>query len=294
MLAPTLFKLQEVLHAPDVVHAVRASYQPGRKLPVHGHDFAEIMWIESGSGSQLVNGRRERLEPGSVRLLTARDTHSIAADWAQAMVLVNVAFPERFLDECTERAGLEALGCMSRSGDTETGVGNENPRAPLSGAGLRELREAFDRLVPGRRLEAFVRRFLLDVACIVQADEVRRGQTAPEDGPAWLVEALRWFRGSDEAIARGAEAFIARCGRSRDHVNRALKGLGSGMTISSVVATARVERAAVALATSGTEVATIAFDLGFGNLAYFYRQFKRRYGVSPGAYRDQALRIARG
>ena len=34
-------------------------------------------------------------------------------------------------------------------------------------------------------------------------------------------------------------------------------------------------------------ISQVAFDTGFGGLSHFCRDFKRRYGLSPGQYRRQ-------
>lgn len=40
-------------------------------------------------------------------------------------------------------------------------------------------------------------------------------------------------------------------------------------------------------------IAAIAFDVGFGDLSYFNRAFRQRYGTTPGEIRRPALRAAR-
>lgn len=38
-------------------------------------------------------------------------------------------------------------------------------------------------------------------------------------------------------------------------------------------------------------IADIAFDSGFGDISYFYRQFRRRYGEAPGAFRTRRILV---
>ena len=37
-------------------------------------------------------------------------------------------------------------------------------------------------------------------------------------------------------------------------------------------------------------IGSIAFDVGFGDLSYFNRTFRRRYGATPGEIRQSALK----
>jgi AraC-like DNA-binding protein len=40
----------------------------------------------------------------------------------------------------------------------------------------------------------------------------------------------------------------------------------------------------------GEKISTVAYDVGFGDLSYFYRAFRRRYGASPSDVREQTRR----
>ena len=42
---------------------------------------------------------------------------------------------------------------------------------------------------------------------------------------------------------------------------------------------------------AGEKVASVAFDAGFNDVSYFYRVFRRRYGVLPTDVRAQATRV---
>ena len=55
----------------------------------------------------------------------------------------------------------------------------------------------------------------------------------------------------------------------------------------------RLERAGELLRHTGLSIDDVAAECGFRNHAYFYRRFKRRYDMTPRAYRlRHAVRIA--
>jgi transcriptional regulator GlxA family with amidase domain len=64
-----------------------------------------------------------------------------------------------------------------------------------------------------------------------------------------------------------------------------------GMTPAAYVEALRVERAKLALQTSGAHVDTVARRCGFGTTETMRRAFRRRVGVSPGEYRSH-FRVA--
>jgi len=55
-------------------------------------------------------------------------------------------------------------------------------------------------------------------------------------------------------------------------------------TPSAYIVARRLERAAQLLASTREQIACVAHQVGFADLSYFYRCFRKRYGVSPGRY----------
>jgi len=64
-----------------------------------------------------------------------------------------------------------------------------------------------------------------------------------------------------------------------------------GMTFTEYVLAQRLARAHRLLADpryAGQKISTIAFNVGFGDLSYFNRAFRRRYGAAPSELRTAA------
>ncbi len=58
-----------------------------------------------------------------------------------------------------------------------------------------------------------------------------------------------------------------------------------GMTFSEALARIRLDEALHRLKNTNEPVAAIAYDCGYANVKYFYKQFKRYIGISPGEWR---------
>ena len=87
------------------------------------------------------------------------------------------------------------------------------------------------------------------------------------------------------AINRAGSALIESVGRS--HVLR------DGTTFSEFLTRLRLSRAHRLLcepASSHAAIATIAYDIGFGDLSYFNRRFRRQYGQTPREVRGDRAR----
>jgi two-component system response regulator YesN len=62
----------------------------------------------------------------------------------------------------------------------------------------------------------------------------------------------------------------------------------NGITFRDFVVRLRIQRAAQLMRESGASVTEAAFVVGFNDLSYFARMFRRQLGVSPSQYRDEA------
>ena len=66
-----------------------------------------------------------------------------------------------------------------------------------------------------------------------------------------------------------------------------------GLSFSALVLDKRLAMAHRALGDArwrGRAISALAFEAGFGDLSYFNRSFRRRYGMTPSEVRAQSLR----
>jgi AraC-like DNA-binding protein len=67
---------------------------------------------------------------------------------------------------------------------------------------------------------------------------------------------------------------------------------GSGLSITDRIMELRLEKARTLLLedrTSSLKISDVAMSCGFNELSYFHRSFRRRFGASPGKFRQQSL-----
>src|SRR5271170_7836159 len=78
-------------------HAARDAKTRARPLTYHGHDFAEVFWIDAGQGIHKINGASVSLRPGSLVLMRPTDCHGINPTGHEELKLTNIAFPAETL-----------------------------------------------------------------------------------------------------------------------------------------------------------------------------------------------------
>ncbi|MGJ3264575.1 MAG: helix-turn-helix transcriptional regulator [Salinarimonas sp.] len=108
-----------------------------------------------------------------------------------------------------------------------------------------------------------------------------------EDAPGALARgALRLM--ADDPVRRWTLADLADAlGRSRRTLQRRLGE--DGLSLTSLVAASRIRRACRDLTETGLPLTLVGLLAGYADAAHFTRDFKRRVGITPSAYRESAL-----
>lgn len=240
---------------------------------MHRHDFAEVFWVERGRGWQWLAAGRERIEAGDLVLIRPRDAHGFGASRGETFTIINVAFAAQVLEHLRKRYFGAARRWLWDDGARPV-------RLRIAPEDVARLSGQADRLAsahPQRPLD--LEAFLLNLLQVVT-----RTHLPDDDCPVWLREALAEWARHPERLAGGPRALASAAGRSLEHLNRTLFR-HFGKTTTEWINDLRMERSAAQLRMSTQSILDVALDCGFGNLGYFYRCFRARYGMTPRAYR---------
>jgi AraC family cel operon transcriptional repressor len=276
----TQIRWQSLAPRPDGCHVARSHYAPNRSMGSHGHDFAEICWIEAGELIHDSPQRRDRLTPGGVVLIRPEHHHGLRAG-PHGTRLVNIAISAGMLASLEARYGGKAW-----------------PWFPSADGGpqVRQLSTA-DLTAIGRRFDTFARggedplardAFLCD---LLQRLCPRDHENPWNAAPPWLAQALAHCA-EPPLLAEGLPALVRLTGRSREHVSRVLRQT-CGLSPSAALRELRLRHAERELSLGQSTVGAIAASCGYANRSRFTRLFEQRWGCSPGAYRRRA-RLASG
>jgi len=256
------------------LHVARLTLREGAGFGAHTHDFAEVFWIERGEAVHEINRRREPLTAGQMVLMRPADTHDFLVRARCGATLVNVAFEADVLEQLRSRYFAQSSWPWA---------GERLPaKFKLTPADLVQLRGWADdlaRAAPGARTRDW---FLLSVLHLISRAPLTH---ADPNRPAWLDDALTRFANPDEfpgGVARLAE-LAQRC---PEHLNRVVRKV-SGKTATDLVNELRLDFASRELRMTNRPILDITLDCGLENLGYFYRIFKKRFGLTPRQFRLQ-------
>jgi len=254
-------------------HAARASWSRTQSLVYHGHDFAELFWIDAGRGVHRINGASVPLLLGSMVMMRPSDCHGIVPTTGEELKLTNIAFPRETLDFLGQRyfsAQAEAFWHLEKYPAMHQ----------IDPSQLRRFNLWADELAQAPRERVHVERFLLNVLAEMSLEQ---SEALPEGTPDWLAQACRAIQ-EQKHFSGGVGRFLRLCGRSREHVARTVH-LYLGMTPTDYVNGIRMAYAMRQLEMGNRDILEIALDCGIENLSHFYSLFRNRTAMTPRAYR---------
>ncbi len=241
----------------------------------HGHDFAEIMIVESGSLTHQANGASFAMDKGSAVLIRPGDEHSAKAG-ADGVGFCNVAFPAEALDHVSERY-------FGGSRDF-WGAGAVPAHLRLGREALERLLYAARALAGQERTRFACERFLMNA--IHELAPWMGNGSAPglaKQAPDWLAAAHEAML-EPENLRHGVKRLFKLAGRYREHVSRSFKAV-YGASPEAFVNERRMLLAESLLLTGEAKVPEVALACGMESLSHFHKLFRARFGMSPRRFR---------
>lgn len=270
------FLLKHFISNNEVFHLARVKIHSRQDLSLHNHDYAEIFWVEAGSGTHLINGQKIALKPGHLVMMRPDDHHTFTGS-KQGLTLMNLAFSLHTLSYLHDRyfEGSHQYFWSQNFLPWQT---------TLDMAQIKTISQNAERVWKFQQSPLYLDSLLLLIFRLVDGSESISGEQ-DQHAPAWLTHAIQDFF-TNELFSQGPRGFAERCGRNIDHVNRMVRKYYD-KTLSDLVTSLRMNFAAKQLSITNVPIKTICSDCGFNNLGHFYKTFREIYHVTPSQYRRQ-------
>ncbi len=270
----TRYTLDELPH-PEA--PVRIMHQQLGDVPVHWHDFYELVLVLAGTSRHVCNGAVREIRAGSALLLSPADFHGYTRTDDGPLSCYNVVIDPWLLDP--HLAGLLGSGPL-RSGWAVDDLTAARPDVD------RLWREyADDRPGAGQMVDALVRCVLVEFARQVsrEAPSGEDGQPATTGPDAALRRALFYvdqhFRQPVTLQEVAAQAHL-----SANYFSERFHAY-TGVSFQAYLLHRRLRFARSLLGATDVSITDACHAAGFNNVSHFGRAYRARYGHPPSATR---------
>ena len=253
------------------------------QVALHWQESMELVFVKRGTGLVQVGAESCPARMGDIFIFTPGTLHALRQAEGQCMEYENIIFELELLggadDLCAERYLLPLqsgrMALQPRIIPGEAGY-------PQAAACLQEAEEA--NKVKNAGYELAIKGALLRFLSILIG---QHGTLLPADTTdTRRLKAVLQLIEAEYATPLRIEDAAEACGCSQSHFMRWFKKM-TGQGFTAYLNDHRLNLAAELLRITDATVLDIAGRVGFDNLSYFNRLFKRRYGMTPREYRSK-------
>lgn len=240
-----------------------------------------FVFAQRGSGRHAVGETTQRLGPGDVMVSEGHARASLSVP--SGAELVFWSFTAR-IDHLYPLFGGHEISHLQRVVEAFKNTKVFPASSPLS----KHCHRLVDEVAPQFNLDH--RGQLIRIAAAILTDEFkvahrqRTGSESVEERVTQVFESIS----AEELLTLSVGALAERFGCSRRHLNR-LFHQHFGFSVAALRMEMRLLKAISLLRDKAMKVINVAENCGFNHLGLFNTCFKRRFGVSPGEWRKQAI-----
>ena len=256
----------------DICDAYEAKEQISSTL--HGHHHFLLTLVTRGGGVQTLNGRDIPFCAGDMFLLSPADFHKNTVKDGESYDYYGVKFPYGLLDK--RLSGLCALDKLPLA-------------VRLSEASFKTAKEIFVRLCEESEIGSCRTASKVYLQCMVEELVILALRELPDKSEDIRSEFINrslgylYSRFFEDITVNDAAEYV---GYTTNYFNAKFKE-SLGIPFGEYLRDMRLTYSENLLKSSEMSVTEIALEAGFGNLAYFSRAFKERFGVSPRGFRSK-------
>jgi len=270
---------------------------PKEEVAGHTHEFIELAYVAEGSGEhRYSHGKYHEIKPGDVFIIEPNVEHAYRVGPEERLIIYNVLFIPSLL-----KAELDTLLAVTPFVDffyVEPLLRNDvrfNTRLTLQRKQQIQMRVSLDRLILEQKNKALgyqiliktemIQLFVFLSRCYQQMDFPTKTQTSDEK----TIHTIREFIHRYFAQPLTLEQISHICDMSPSTFSVKFKS-HTGQTMIEYRNEIRLNMAKEALLGTDQKIIGVAQEVGFDDVSFFNKQFKKKFGLSPGEFRKQNQR----
>jgi len=258
-------------------------------FPAHSHNYIEIVYMCQGSTHHIINGDDVILKKGDLLFLSMKAVHEIYPANEDDIAVNFIVLPEFFdlaikmMNEKNNSLRNYVIGCLTSSRDNVTYL-------HFKVADILPIQNLIENLIWSIMNNRYninninqVTMGLLLLHLMNYTDKIISEGNYEQD----LTLKIHQF--IEENYRDGELCKLAqKLNCNIVWLSRMVKNL-TGKTFTELIQIKRMNQAAYLLESTKLSVADIGFSVGYENISYFHKLFKKYYGLSPRQYRLNML-----
>ncbi|GKU81894.1 AraC family transcriptional regulator [Niallia sp. NCCP-28] len=257
-------------------------------FPKHKHNYIEINYVLNGELKQRVGNENIILKKGELLFLNQHIEHEIKACGKQD-IIINFIIQPHFFDYIFHYLNGENIitDFLMNSLYNHTQNGHY---LYFSVADVQEIQEMVKKILieelnPSIFTDAAIKLYmgLLIIELVKNTDKIRSNENSPLQHFI-VVESLKYI---EENFQFGTlNELAAMLKQSSSSLSKQIKK-ATGYTFKELQQEKRLKKAKELLQTTDLPIRIIVEEVGYDNISYFYRIFKKKYIVTPKQYRRE-------
>lgn len=255
-------------------------------FPKHTHNYVEIIYMVSGKSVHIIDDERIELKKGDLLFLNQHASQEIMKCDKQDIAVNFIILPQ-FFNEIFTMLGQEdnalrsfIIGCLT---ENNTGLNylyyNSENNIPIQNL-LENLIWNLLEDEPNKRSINQLTMGLLFINLINHSDKIKTSNNSFEQ-----TITLKMLSYIDTDFKNASlSSFASKNGFDVYTLSRIIKKQ-TGLTFKNLLENKRLNQACFLLNNTPLTIKEIALNVGYENISFFYKLFKRNYGILPKDYR---------
>lgn len=242
----------------------------------HRHEFVEIFYVVSGTAIQILNGKTQKLTAGNLFVLLPDDFHQFRAAGTESFVHRDLCIKKtEFRNLCNFLKAEYFDLIFQRQTELKIDIDIET---------IQHFEKCFKTFTNGDSPEK------TDIACRTIATEIlfllfAEHFSPSKSLPGWISYLLDFMK-TPRVMKMPISEVIDSIPYSKPYISAAFKK-HIGVTMTQYFTDIKLNYAKYLLSSTSDSVSAIAESVGYNNLSFFYREFKKKYGVAPNQLRQK-------
>ena len=250
-------------------------------VTAHWHEEAELTLITEGACTYHIHLENYEAQTGDILFIPPAELHSISIEPGMEMTSTTYVFHMDYLNaDSADICAVKYLNPISRHTlMLPYIIKKDHPVYPKLLKVFHEIEQAYSEMRPG--YEMMLKALLLySVALLLPYRQTENTRPQLEDEHTAKLKLVLEYIGEHYAEELTIPQLARLCFFSEYHFMRFFKKY-IGVSCLEYIKNLRLEKAASRLAQGGQSVLDVSMSCGFSNLSYFYREFKKKYGMTP-------------